>query len=281
MLRPSARVWVSDPSWPIHAAMVDHLGLARGSYRYLDRTANALDRAGMLADLSGVAPGDVIVLHGCCHNPSGADLTLDDWAEVAALCNRTGAIPFVDLAYQGFGDGLEEDAAGVRLLAQRVPTVFVAASCSKNFGLYRDRAGVALIVTSEGAVAAAQGQLTAMNRNNFSFPPDHGSRVVQTILTDAALRAMWEEELTSMRETMADNRRALAEALRVETGSDRFGFLAAHRGMFSLIGASAEEIDILRETHGVYLVGDGRMNVAGLRASVIPKVARALAEVLA
>lgn len=280
-LRPATRVWVSDPSWPIHAAMVDHLGLARGTYRYLDRAANALDRAGMLADLSGVAPGDVIVLHGCCHNPTGADLDLGDWAEVAALCNRTGAIPLIDMAYQGFGDGLDEDAAGVRLLAREVPTVFVAASCSKTFGLYRDRAGVALIVTSEGAVAAAQGQLTAMNRNNFSFPPDHGARVVQTILTDAGLRGMWEEELTVMRESMAENRRALAEALRVAAGSDRFGFLAAHRGMFSLIGASTEEVDILRETHGVYLVGDGRMNVAGLRASVIPKVARALAEVLA
>ena len=159
--------------------------------------------------------------------------------------------------------------------------MFVAASCSKNFGLYRDRAGVALIVTTEGAVAAAQGQLTAMNRNNFSFPPDHGARVVQTILTDAGLRAMWEEELTLMRETMVQNRRALAEALRDATGSDRFGFLAAHRGMFSLIGASPEEVDILREKHGVYLVGDGRMNVAGLRKAVIPKVARALAEVLA
>jgi aromatic-amino-acid transaminase len=280
-LRPAARVWVSDPSWPIHAAMVDHLGVARGTYRYLDRAANALDREGLLADLSRAGPGDVIVLHGCCHNPTGADLDLGDWAEVAALCNRTGAIPLVDMAYQGFGDGLEEDAAGVRLLAQRVPTVFVAASCSKNFGLYRDRAGVALIVTSEGAVAAAQGQLTAMNRNNFSFPPDHGARVVQTILTDAGLRGMWEEELTVMRESMAENRRALAEALRVAAGSDRFGFLAAHRGMFSLIGASMEEVDILREKHGVYLVGDGRMNVAGLRASVIPKVARALAEVLA
>lgn len=280
-LRPAARVWVSDPSWPIHAAMVDHLGFARGTYRYLDRDTNGLDREGMLVDLSRAGPRDVIVLHGCCHNPSGADLGLADWAEVAALCNRTGAIPFVDLAYQGFGDGLDEDTAGTRLLARTVPTMFVAASCSKNFGLYRDRAGVALIVTAEGAIAAAQGQLTAMNRNNFSFPPDHGARVVQTILTDPGLRAMWEEELTMTRETMVQNRFALAEALRDATGSDRFGFLGAHRGMFSLIGASPEQVDILREKHGIYLVGDGRMNVAGLTPGVIPKVARALAGVLA
>ena len=158
-LRPATRVLVSDPSWPIHAAMVDHLGLERGSYRYLDRGNNALDREGMLADLSRAGPGDVIVLHGCCHNPTGADLGLADWVEVAALCNRTGAIPFVDMAYQGFGDGLVEDTVGVRLLAREVPTMFVAASCSKNFGLYRDRAGVALIVTTEGAVAAARGSL--------------------------------------------------------------------------------------------------------------------------
>jgi len=280
-LTPDAQVWVSDPSWPIHAAMTDHLGLARRSYRYLDRGSNGLNRDGMFADLSQARAGDVIVLHGCCHNPSGADLSLGDWEEVAALCHRTGAIPLVDMAYQGFSTGLDADAAGTRLLASRVPTLFVAASCSKNFGLYRDRAGVALAITDAGAPrAAAQGLLTAMNRNNFSFPPDHGARVVQTILTDAALRATWDAELTEMRAAMATNRRLLADALRAETGSDRFGFLAAHQGMFSLIPAAPDEIVALRDDHGVYLVGDGRMNVAGLNPSIIPHVARAMAAAL-
>ncbi|MBY4894116.1 aspartate/tyrosine/aromatic aminotransferase [Rhodobacteraceae bacterium N5(2021)] len=279
-LTPDAQVWVSDPSWPIHAGMTDHLGLARRSYRYLDRNTNGLDRDGMMDDLRNARAGDVIVLHGCCHNPTGADLTLADWEEVAAICLKTGAIPLVDMAYQGFGAGLVEDAAGTRLLAQKVPTLFLAASCSKNFGLYRERAGVALIATSEGARAAAQGHLTAMNRNNFSFPPDHGARCVDLILHDADLRQMWDAELTAMRDSMTRNRRALADALRAETGSDRFGFFAAHQGMFSLIGASPAQVAALREDHGIYVVGDGRMNVAGLTVDNIPKVARGLAAVL-
>ncbi|WP_044006174.1 aromatic amino acid transaminase [Jannaschia sp. CCS1] len=280
-LMPDAQVWISDPSWPIHAGMAEHLGLAHRSYRYLDRDSNGLDRDGMMEDLRAARAGDIIVLHGCCHNPSGADLTLSDWEDVARVCLATGAIPLVDMAYQGFGTGLDEDAAGTRLLAQRVPTLFVAASCSKNFGLYRDRAGVALAVTSQGAARdAAQGHLIAMNRNNYSFPPDHGARTVDLILHDAELRQMWEAELTSMRETITRNRRALAESLRAETGSDRFGALAAHQGMFSLIGATPAQVDALREDHAVYVVGDGRMNVAGLTEQTVPIVARAMAQVL-
>lgn len=279
-LTPGTQVWVSDPSWPIHAGMTAHLGFTQRSYRYLDRENNALDRNGMMADLAQAQAGDIIILHGCCHNPSGADLTLSDWEEVAAICQRTGAIPLVDMAYQGFGAGLDEDAAGTRLLAQKVPTMFLAASCSKNFGLYRERAGVALILTSEGARDAAQGNLTAMNRNNFSFPPDHGARCVDMILHDAELRGMWEAELTAMRDAMTANRRALTDALRRETGSDRFGFLAAQKGMFSLIGATPAQAEAMRKDHAVYVVGDGRMNVAGLRAEAIPRVALAMAQAL-
>lgn len=278
-LAPSATVWISDPTWPNHPAIIDHLGQKRQSYRYYDAATGGIDRTGMMADLAGAARGDLILLHGCCHNPTGADLLPDDWQEIAALCARTGAIPFVDMAYQGFGLGLEEDAAGVRLLATALPEVLIAASCSKNFGLYRERVGVVLIVT-EGK-AAAEGVLAGMNRQNFAFPPDHGARVVQEILGDEALGALWRGELDAMRRTMEGNRRALAEALRAETGSDRFGFLAGHRGMFSLIGATSTQIERLREVHGIYLVGDGRMNVAGLTPDTIPRVASALAEVLA
>ncbi len=278
-LAPYATVWISDPTWPNHPAIIDHLGQSRASYRYYDPATGGIDRAGMMADLAGAARGDLILVHGCCHNPTGADLLLDDWQEIAALCARTGAIPFVDMAYQGFGLGLEEDAAGVRLLATALPEVLIAASCSKNFGVYRERVGVVLIVTA--GKAAAEGVLAGMNRQNFAFPPDHGARVVQEILGDEALGALWRGELEGMRRTMEGNRRALAEALREETGSDRFGFLAAHRGMFSLIGATSTQVDRLREVHGIYLVGDGRMNVAGLTPETIPRVARALAEVLA
>lgn len=278
-LNPQATVWISDPTWPNHPAIIDHLGQKRRSYRYYDATTGGIDRAGMMADLAGAGRGDLILLHGCCHNPTGADLLPDDWQEIAALCARTGAIPFVDMAYQGFGAGLEADAAGVRLLAATLPEVLIAASCSKNFGLYRERVGTVLIVTE--AKAAAEGVLAGMNRQNFAFPPDHGARVVQEILGDEALGALWRGELEAMRRAMEGNRRALAVALRAATGSDRFGFLAAHRGMFSLIGATAKQVDILREDHGIYLVGDGRMNVAGLTPETIPRVARALAEVLA
>ena len=278
-LNPQATVWISDPTWPNHPAIIDHLGQKRRSYRYYDATTGGIDRAGMMADLAGAGRGDLILLHGCCHNPTGADLLPDVWQEIAALCARTGAIPFVDMAYQGFGAGLEADAAGVRLLAATLPEVLIAASCSKNFGLYRERVGTVLIVTE--AKAAAEGVLAGMNRQNFAFPPDHGARVVQEILGDEALGALWRGELEGMRRAMEGNRRALAVALRAATGSDRFGFLAAHRGMFSLIGATPAQVDRLREDHGIYLVGDGRMNVAGLTPETIPRVARALAEVLA
>ncbi|MFY9246453.1 MAG: amino acid aminotransferase [Roseicyclus sp.] len=278
-LNPQATAWISDPTWPNHPAIIDHLGQKRRSYRYYDAATGGIDRPGMMADLAGVARGDLILLHGCCHNPTGADLLPDDWQEIAALCARTGAIPFVDMAYQGFGAGLEADAAGVRLLAAALPEVLIAASCSKNFGLYRERVGTVLIVTE--AKAAAEGVLAGMNRQNFAFPPDHGARVVQEILGDEALGVLWRGELEGMRRAMEGNRRALAVALRAATGSDRFGFLAAHRGMFSLIGATPAQVDRLREDHGIYLVGDGRMNVAGLTPETIPRVARALAEVLA
>ncbi|MDG4649445.1 aspartate/tyrosine/aromatic aminotransferase [Roseibacterium sp. SDUM158017] len=281
-LSPEATVWISDPTWPNHPAIIDHLKQKRRTYRYYDAATGGLDGAGMLEDLAGAQSGDLVLLHACCHNPTGADLTAADWAEIAAICERTGAIPFVDMAYLGFGDSLEEDAEGTRLLASRLPEVFIAASCSKNFGLYRERVGIVLVVTGEGGPQlAATGTLANLNRQNYAFPPDHGARIVQTVLQDDALREAWRTELRAMRETMLANRAALASALRAETGSDRFGFLASHRGMFSLIGATPAQVDRLRETHGVYLVGDGRMNVAGLTSATIPQVARALAEVLA
>ncbi len=277
-LTPEAQVWVSDPSWPNHAVIIDHLGQKRRSYRYYDAATGGVDRDGMMADLALAQPGDLILLHGCCHNPTGADLTLDDWAAVADLCVKTGAIPFIDIAYQGFGGGLEEDAAGVRSLASKVPEMFLAASCSKNFGLYRERVGMALVLTAEGAPRdAAAGQLASMNRKSYSFPPDHGARIVSTILGDAELRATWEAELEEMRLTMIENRKALADALRDLTGSDKFGFLAGHQGMFSRCGANAAEVVAMREADAVYMVGDGRMNVAGLTPTNIPIVAKALA----
>jgi aspartate/tyrosine/aromatic aminotransferase len=237
-LSPEATVWISDPTWPNHPAILRHLSQKHATYRYYDRETGGIDRDGMFADLAQAKAGDLILLHACCHNPTGADLAPGDWQEIAGICDRTGAIPFIDMAYLGFAESLEEDAAGTRHLAATLPEVFIAASCSKNFGLYRERAGVVLIVTGEGKPRdAAAGTLSEFNRQNYTFPPDHGARAVETILNDPVLRDEWRDELRAMRLTMLGNRAALAEALRAETGSDRFGYLGANRGMFSLIGA--------------------------------------------
>ena len=274
---PQARIWLPDPTWPNHAPIADHVGLARHSYRYFDAATGAADPAAMLGDLSATGPGDVVLLHGCCHNPTGADLALPDWQALAELLSRTGATPLIDLAYLGFGDGIEADAAGTRLLAAALPETLIAASCSKNFGLYRERAGILLTVTPDAASRArVQQNLAALNRVNFSFPPDHGARLVSMILADPALRADWQHELDEMREGIAALRRQLAAALRERSGSDRFGFLAENRGMFSRLGASPAQVEVLRRDHGIYMVGDSRMNLAGLTPQDVPRLAEAI-----
>jgi aspartate aminotransferase len=282
MANPEAAVWISRPSWPNHAAIVHALGMPLREYRYFDAATGAVDVAGMRADLAAAAPGDVVLLHACCHNPSGADLSLEDWAETAALIERGGLVPFVDMAYQGFGDGVDMDAAGLRHLAARVPEMLVAASGSKSFGLYRERVGTALAICATEKHAGRVGaSLASLNRQNFAFPPDHGARVAGMILDDARLRADWQEELEGMRRRIVDNRDALAAALRAETNGTRFDFLVRHRGMFSLLGLAPDRVERLRTENGIYLVGDSRVNLAGLADATIPLVARALARALA
>jgi aromatic-amino-acid transaminase len=278
---PGATVWMSDPTWPNHPAIVAHVGLAARSYRYDDPATGGVDVAGMLADLAQAGPGDVVLLHGCCHNPTGANPTADDWQAIAAVLGRTGALPLVDLAYQGFGDGLDADAAPTRMLAARLPEVLVAASCSKSFGVYRDRAGILLALGPAARRDTVQDNLATLNRLSFSFPPDHGARLVTLVLDDPALRADWAAELEAMRQGMLEMRAMLASALRSATNTDRFDFLARHRGMFSRLGLPPDAVARLRADHGVYLVGDSRMNVAGLNAQAVPVVARAVAAVLA
>ncbi len=280
MVRPDATVWLPQPTWPNHPAIVQTLGLRQRDYRYYDFESGALDREGMMVDLAQAAPGDLVLLHGCCHNPTGADLGPSDWDALADLLAGRGAVPFIDVAYQGFGAGLNEDAAGLRRLVAKLPEALIAGSCSKNFGLYRDRVGIVIAVGADaGRAAALQGTLAWLNRQNFAFPPDHGARVVQTILGDAELRKDWQAELDGMRRGMAGNRQALAVALRDATRSDRFGFLAQHRGMFSLLGLPPEQVSVLRDEHGIYLIDDSRLNIAGLTEATIPVVAEAVAKV--
>jgi len=216
-------------------------------------------------------------VHGCCHNPTGANLNATEWQALIELLNQTGATPMVDLAYQGFGDGLDADAAAVRMVASSVPECLIAASCSKNFGIYRERTGLLMAVAQDGgAKKLNQGTLNYLNRQNFSFPPDHGARLVTYVLSDDALRAEWQAELEEMRTGMLSLREQLAGELQRLSGSDRFGFLAQHRGMFSRLGASPEQVETLRRDHGVYMVGDSRMNIAGLNAKTVPILAEAI-----
>ena len=279
MGEPEATVWISNPSWPNHEAILNHLGMKIGKYRYFDEATCGVDFDGMMADLNNVAEGDVVLLHGCCHNPTGANITLDQWNAVTDLVLAKNVTPMIDFAYQGFGDGLEEDAIGMRSMAARVPETLIAASCSKNFGLYRDRVGVALAIC-KGDVALTKGAFAALNRANFSFPPDHGATVVAMIMADDALKAEWKEELEGMRTSMLSLRSDLADALRRETNSDRFDFVADHRGMFSRLGLSSEQVEKLRSDYGIYMVGDSRFNVAGLPADGLDDLAKAIAAVL-
>ena len=273
-----ATVWVSDPTWPNHVPIIGKYGLTSNVYRYFDAENRAVNFSAMMEDLARVAPGDVVLLHGCCHNPTGANLTLPEWQEVARLLTQRGALPLIDLAYQGFGDGLEEDAAATRLVAAACPDTLIAASCSKNFGIYRERTGIVLAVTPDAAAqGVVQGNLAALNRLTYSFPPDHGARLVTMVLENPALRADWQAELEDIRTSMLGLRRQLADELRARTGSDRFGFLAQHRGMFSRLGATPEQVARLRGEHGIYMVGDSRMNIAGLSPATVPALATAIA----
>jgi len=274
---PGATVWLSDPTWPNHPSIIKYLGMKSKTYRYFDTETRNVDYVGMLTDLGAVLPGDIVLLHGCCHNPTGANLTNPQWKGVVDLLKEKSAVPFVDIAYQGFGDGLAEDGAATRLVASSFDNVLIAASCSKNFGVYRERTGILMSITKDTAQRdLAQQNMAFLNRQNFSFPPDHGARVVTTILNDPELRADWEAELEEVRLGMLELRKQLAAELRRLSNTDRFDFLAEHRGMFSQLGTTPELVEKLRADHGIYMVGDSRMNIAGLNAKTIPVLAKAI-----
>jgi aspartate/tyrosine/aromatic aminotransferase len=279
--RPDAKMWLSAPTWPNHPAIMRAVGLETRSYPYFDPATNEVRDEAMLDALAHAGRGDIVLLHGCCHNPTGAELAPEHWDAIADLAAAQGFLPFVDFAYQGLGDGLEEDALGLRRLAAKVPEMVVAASCSKNFGLYRDRVGCAFVLgaTPERADVVL-GQLLGVARANYSSPPAHGAAIVGTILHDTALRAEWRAELDDMRAHMQGVRGMLAASLRSRSNSDRFDFVGRHRGMFSLIGASPEQVQHLREEHAVHMVGSGRINIAGLPEAEIDRFADALIAVL-
>ncbi len=271
------RVHVSVPTWENQSGIAAATGLEIGRYPYFDRQSSSLQFEVMLDALGKLGPEDAVLLHGCCHNPTGTDLNRAQWQAVADLALARGWLPMVDLAYAGFGTSLEQDTAGLNLLRATVPTTLVAASCSKNFGLYRERVGAAYIATEspDHAVSAAA-EMMRIAREIYSMPPDHGAAIVQTILTDAGLRAMWFEELGQMRDRINEMRALLSQALNRLDGSNRFDHLASQRGMFSLLELSVEQVCRLRDEFAVYLIEDGRTNVAGITAANVDATARAL-----
>ena len=280
------RVWISSPSWPNHAAILNHLGIQFNNYNYFDYDTCEVNFSRMMSDLQKISSGDVLLLHGCCHNPTGANLSLENWTELTKFCEEKNILPLIDLAYQGFGDGINDDVKGVQYMASNLPEVCIGISCSKNFGLYRERVGAALMVVSDKKIhKLVEENLKSFNRVTFSFPPDYGASLVEIILggnnsQNKELIHLWEKELNSMRNGMLELRKLLSDSLRRSTNSTRFDFIERHRGMFSLMGLSVDQVARLRTEFGIYMVGDSRINIAGLNKDQIDYFSSSIASVL-
>lgn len=275
------RVWASEPTWANHIPLLAGAGIRLESYPYYDTESCSLRFEAMLDTLKGIPAGDIVLLHGCCHNPTGMDLDARQWQQVAEVVTARGLVPFLDLAYQGFADGIEEDALPVRLLAERVPELIVCSSCSKNFGLYRERVGSLSVVSADAATAAkVKTQVFNIVRTLYSMPPDHGAAVVGRILSEAELRREWLAELATMRERLAGVRTLLVDALRDTAPEHDFSHIARARGMFSFLGISREQVETLKREHAVYMVDSSRINVAGITKENVGYLAESIAAVL-
>ncbi|WP_455925828.1 amino acid aminotransferase [Pseudomonas putida] len=276
---PGRGIWLSDPTWPIHESIFAEVGLKVSHYPYVG-SDNRLDVEAMLLAMEDIPHGDVLLLHACCHNPTGFDLRHQDWQRVLDVVKRRELLPLIDFAYQGFGDGLEEDAWGVRLFARELPELLITSSCSKNFGLYRERTGALIACTHDAEkLLDVRSQLAGLARNLWSTPPDHGAAVVATILGDPQLKSLWADEVEHMRSRIAQLRAGLVEALAPHGLAKRFAHIGEQRGMFSYTGLSPEQVDRLRDEQSVYMVRSGRANVAGIDASRLDELAAAIAKV--
>ena len=274
-------LWHSQPTWANHRAVFTAAGLPLNTYRYYDADTKALDREGFFADLEQVPAGDVVLLHVCCHNPTGVDLGADDWQTVAELASDRGFLPFFDFAYQGFGDGLAEDRAALAPFIEAGLEFLVANSFSKNFGLYKERTGgLTLVAGSADAASRAGSRLKKVVRANYSNPASHGGAIVTTILDDADLTAQWEAELAGMRDRIKQLRRDLVAGLAARGVPGDFSFIEAQRGMFSFSGLNDDQVATLKDTYSIYVVGGGRINVAGISSSNLDRLCDALAAVI-
>ncbi|MFZ5840251.1 MAG: amino acid aminotransferase [Pseudomonadota bacterium] len=278
--QPDTTVWISNPSYVNHKPVMEAAGLKVRFYHYFSPETKQVDTAKMLDDLSKAGPSDVVLLHGCCHNPTGADIDFAAWQAITELSQKNGFTPFVDIAYQGFGDGLEEDAKGLRFMADNVEEMLITTSCSKNFGLYRERTGAAIVVGKNTQdVTNAKGKLLTLARSTYTMPPDHGAALVKTILQDANLTSVWKQELSEMQQRLVSLRQNLCNELRNNHNTDQFDFIESHKGMFTVLGFTEKQMVHLREDYGIYGVGDGRINIAGLTETHIPYVADAINKV--
>jgi len=275
------RIAMSDPTWANHVPLLSGAGLVVDTYPYYDAQTGSVSFEPMLETLKRLPAGAVVLLHGACHNPTGADLSLDQWQVLAGLLGTRGLVPLIDIAYQGLGEGLDQDAAGLRLLAQQLPELLIAVSCSKNFGLYRERVGAIIAIgESPSQASILMSHLQALARRMYSMSPDHGAAIVAAIGASSRLSAEWRVELDIMRERVARIRHAVTQALNRELQSERFDFIAAQRGMFSVLGLDSQAVSRLRSEHHVYLANDSRMNLAGLPESAVGHFAGALAKVI-
>lgn len=280
-VKPDARIWISDPTWPNHPNIFGAAGLEIETYPYFDPHTNSVSLDAMIAALEQAPQGDVVLLHGCCHNPTGADPSQEQWARIADVLEARGLLPLVDFAYQGLAEGMREDAAGVLTLCRPGREVLIVNSFAKNFGLYNERTGALTVVTPSRETA----QITLSHvkkciRANYSNPPAHGAAIIITILDDPHLRATWEEEVQALCERINTMRRRFVKALEARGVKRDFSFIEQQRGMFSFTSLTHEQVQALRETYGVYLVGSGRINVAGLNEKNLDTVCEAIAAVL-
>ncbi|BFM07978.1 amino acid aminotransferase [Halioxenophilus aromaticivorans] len=276
-----AKIWISDPSWPNHASLLGSSGLDLAFYPYYDRDQQAIAFDQMMAALANTGPGDVVLVHACCHNPSGADLTTEQWQQLTDLALARGFTPFIDMAYQGFGDGLAIDAQGIRYMADKLPEVVVANSFSKNFGLYRERVGTISIVAQTASQAdVVKGQMLNVARAIYSMPPSHGAAIVETILSNPELKSMWLSELDEMRDRILHLRQSLVKAI-ANTGCERdFSFIERQKGMFSFVGITPSQVEELKTAYSIYMVDSSRINICGLSSSNVAYVADAIASVV-
>ena len=278
---PGARIWVGDPTWANHIPLLGNAGLRIEQYPYYDRANSRLKFDEMLSALEQASSNDIVLLHGCCHNPSGADLSPEQWRAVTEVAEKRGFLPFIDLAYQGLGVGLDEDAYGARLMAEHLPEVIVASSCSKNFGLYRERVGsLSVVGASSDSADTAISHVNNIVRGMYSMPPSHGGAIVAEILNNAELKGGWESELTSMRDRINDTRQLLVQKLLSVGVSQDFSFVEDQHGMFSFLGISKGEIERLKTEYSIYLVDSSRANIAGISHSNVDYVVNAIAQVL-